>query len=129
MHKGTSWIIERLKQGGYKKTTPRQKIAQWLGRHVGVFSVAEILKDIRLDRVSVYRVVDLFLSLDIIHPALMSHGEQHYEVHQEKHHHHVVCSRCERTKCIICPEWKFRIPGFSNVHHSFIITGLCQACT
>ena len=123
-------IHQSLTDFGYKLTSPRKKVAAWINNHKGIFSVSEILADLsELDTVSVYRTLKLFCSLDIIHKIISLHGKQHYELHaKQKHHHHVVCTKCEKSSCLPCNNPKKKIPSFKNIHHSVIFTGLCEPC-
>ena len=122
-------IQTTLKEAGYKLTKPRLAIASWITKHDGIFSVSEIRKALGdLDKVSIYRTVELFCSLDIIHDVINLHGEQHYEVHGKKHHHHIACTGCEKTACVPCTVPKKTIPLFTNIHHTVAFTGLCKAC-
>ncbi|EKD66945.1 MAG: hypothetical protein ACD_48C00663G0001 [uncultured bacterium] len=125
----TQWMLDTLKDQGQKITAPRTAIAALIAKRAGVFSPNEIIEEASgIDRVTVYRVLDLFELLDIIHPVLTQHGEKHYEVHGEKHHHHVVCTGCEKTSCIDCEVTRKRIKGFGDIHHSVVFTGLCDQC-
>jgi len=121
---------EALQRTGYKITRPRAAVAAWMEKKRGVFSVKELRRDLpSLDAVSVYRTVELFQKLDLIHPVLTVHGEQHYEIHGEKHHHHAVCERCETTRCIpACDLPSKKIKGFAQLHHTLVFTGLCLRC-
>lgn len=122
-------IKKTLKAGGYKLTVPRKRIADWIAKQKGIFSANELLRGLAdLDKVSVYRTLDLFSELDLIHPVVSQHGEVHYEVHGNDHHHHAVCTLCEKTACVPCALDEPAVPGFSNLHHSFIFTGTCSAC-
>lgn len=123
------WILNTLEEKGQKITISRERIAHVIAVQKGVFSPNEIIQEASgMDRVTVYRVLDLFELLDIIHPVLTQHGEKHYEVHGEKHHHHVVCTGCEKTSCIDCTEKRKKTKGFTQLHHSVVFTGLCDHC-
>lgn len=126
-----NWIIKSLKDKGIKLTHIRHSISVWISNHKGVFSAKELIKELpELDSVSVYRTLDLFSELDIIHPVLTSHGEIHFEKHEGKHHHHAVCTKCEKTACVdYCGVPKINnIKGFKKIHHTLVFTGLCLNC-
>lgn len=127
-----SWIETKLKQAGSKLTTPRRAVASWIEKNEGVFSAKEIIRDLPdLDTVSVYRTLERLADIDAIHQALTVHGEIHYEKHtKQKHHHHAVCTQCEKTKCIkSCDIPVKKVTGFKNIHHTLVFTGLCNACS
>ena len=123
-----NWIIKKLKESGHKNTKPRQIVAEELITREGVFSAKELNMSAKIDLVSVYRTFDLFAELDIIHSVISIHGEEHYELHDDIHHHHVVCRECEKTKCVSCDLPEKKIKGFGSVHHSVVFTGLCFSC-
>lgn len=126
----SNWIEEKLIQEGYRITGPREYVVDFVLKKKGIFSVKEILqKNKKLDKVSVYRTIDLLTSLDIIHPTLMLDGHQMYELHAEKHHHHIICTKCKKDECVPCavtvPK---KIKGFSEIHHEVHFTGVCTSC-
>ncbi|MEK7084304.1 MAG: transcriptional repressor [Patescibacteria group bacterium] len=128
--KKNQWVTDLIQNAGHKLTGPRKKIATWIAEHPGVFSVGELQKSLpALDGVSIYRTIELFTELDIVHPILTSHGEQHYETHEKKHHHHVVCTGCEKSECVSCDIGRSRVSGFTQLHHSVVFTGLCVSCS
>lgn len=127
--KENQWIEKEIQSAGYKLTKPRRAVISWLTKKASVFSVKEIVDDLLgIDRVSVYRTIEVLVSLDLIHPVLFQHGEQHYELHEKRHHHHAVCENCERTACVGCSIQDQKVKGFSSIHHVFVLTGLCKAC-
>ncbi len=129
MKKPIGWIIKSVLAKGYKKTSPRTRVAETIERHKGIFSAQDITHALRsLDRVSVYRTLELLASLDIIHPIVHLEGAQYYELHGNTHHHHVVCTRCHRSACIECDVPRIRVRGFQATHHTFIVTALCTSC-
>jgi len=119
-----------LVNSGHKLTAPRKRIASWIAGNKGIFSASEILNTLTdLDKVSIYRTLELFCTLDIIHTVASLHGEQHFELHdKQKHHHHIVCTRCEKNECTPCDMPKKDFSSFKNVHHSILFTGLCKPC-
>ena len=123
-------IQNRLTQARHKLTTPRKLIAVWISQHKGTFSVSEIRKNLtELDKVTVYRTLELFCSLDLIHGVITLHGEQHFEIHEQKqHHHHIICEGCEKNECVPCEIPTKKIPSFKKIHHSLVFTGLCNSC-
>jgi Fur family ferric uptake transcriptional regulator len=62
-------------------------------------------------------------------------GEAVYRRCSVGHHHHLVCRSCGRTVEVEGPaveSWTDKISkenGFSDVHHTLDIFGLCAACT
>lgn len=124
------WIQSILVEKGYKLTEPRLQVAAWIETHHKPFSVADVVESYpQLDRVSIYRTVDLLAALDIIHPTLQLHGHQFYEIHEaKKHHHHVMCTGCEKAACVPCGVKQKTVRGFGELHHEVHFTSLCHAC-
>ncbi len=126
----TTKILAQLSQKNYKITAPRKNIARALQKIKGLFCVEDILKKYpELDKVSVYRTLELFAELDIIRPAIVLDHHQYYEKHDdESHHHHIVCTECKKTKCVPCSFDTKTIPGFKKIIHTTVLTGICNTC-
>ncbi|GEM_PF-1404260 len=125
-----NWLLEGLTHRGYKATTPRRVLTEHLLKHEGLFCALTIATKLpKLDKVSIYRTLETLKELNLINPVINIDGQQFYEKSEEDHHHHIICTTCKKTKCIDCfHEEKPKIPGFSNIRHSFILTGLCTIC-
>lgn len=126
----TKWIHDILSKNGYKQTPAREKIIKIITHTKGLFSTKDIIKKTqKIDRVSVYRTIDLLTSLDIIHPVTTRANEQVYELHaQTKHEHHIICNNCQKTKTIKCSIPKIILKGFHHIHHTLVLNGLCNHC-
>lgn len=125
----SAWIMGVVQQRGAKITPLRIQIAEWIEKHEGVFSVQAILEAFpTLDKVTIYRTIELFTELDIVHPTIQLDGQQYFELHQKQHHHHAICTNCHKTKCIDCPVQEKPISGFRDLHHAVNFTGLCVRC-
>lgn len=120
---------DSLTNAGYRLTSPRKRIAAWLEAHSGLFTAADILQSNKsLDKVSVYRTLELFTELDLIHPAGKRGDSTLYEKHSDQHHHHISCTGCGKSDCVPCSLAQVRAPGFADVHHTVVMTGLCNTC-
>lgn len=121
---------QQLRDAGYRLTRPRLAILRRLNDTDALFTVADLKKSLpRLDMVSMYRTMDLLSTLDIIHPVMTKHGQQRYELHGEDHHHHVVCSDCDRVACVPCIMPTVRQKQFTAIHHTLALTGKCVKCS
>lgn len=126
-----NWLLEKLVENGYKATTPRRVITEYLVKQEGLFCPLTIAKKLRtIDKVSIYRTLESLKDLGLINPVINIEGQQFYEKNDESnHHHHVICTNCKKTKCIDCEHVTFpKVKGFSDVKHSIILTGLCTVC-
>ena len=119
-----------------RTTKPRNVVFKTLKAAASPLSrvdLAKVNKDI--DKVSVYRTVDLFLKLGIV--TAVTHGwRQRYELAApfRPHHHHLQCTGCgkveeiqskqlEQAVHILASQQQFEITG-----HIFELTGLCREC-
>jgi len=125
-----NWITKKIKDSGLRVTEQRKEVARFLVVYDGVFSAQDVMVALPdLDKVSVYRTIDVLLELDAIRPTVQMDGAQYYEVRREdKHHHHVVCTGCRQTQCIPCSFRSPSVEGFSSVQHTVSFTGVCNGC-
>lgn len=117
-------------------TTPRKVVFEALKKATTPLSQVEIAKlNQNIDKVSVYRTIDVFLKLGVV--TSVAHGwKQRYELAApySPHHHHLLCTMCggveelqskklEQIISIIADQQKFIV-----TNHTFEITGLCSTC-
>lgn len=127
-----NWIIEKLKTNKIKATKPRLLIAKYLEEKDGIFCARDIAKKIKnIDKVSVYRTLEIMQKKKIINPVITLDGDQYYEKNDaHNHHHHIICTRCRKTECVDCTEPKIKqTKKFNNLNHLLIFTGICHSCT
>lgn len=125
-------LVQKFANLGQKMTPHRKVILQYLEKNEGLFSTSQVVEKFKnIDRASVYRTFTLLQKLDIIHSIGEFDGEQYFELHEKegKHHHHILCTHCKKSKCIDCEVKTWTVSGFKNQHHSFLVTGLCIPCT
>lgn len=121
-----SWIIRELKEQSQKVTAGRRTIAAALTKQGEcLFKIQDLIDTLpTMDRVSIYRTIELFAALDIVHPVAVEHGHQLYELHEPNaHHHHKKCEQCDTVKCVTCP-----IESTSDHHTLFFTTPHCTSC-
>ncbi|MBP9731982.1 MAG: transcriptional repressor [Candidatus Magasanikbacteria bacterium] len=126
-----NWLLDELVKHNHKATTPRRVITEYLIKQEGLFCAITMARKLTtVDRVSIYRTLDTLKELELINPVVNIDGQQFYEKNgDEDHHHHIICTHCKKTKCVECIHEELpKIPGFSKVRHSFILTGLCTVC-
>lgn len=117
-------------------TQPRLIVFATLKNAPGPVSIADIVKQCpSIDRVSVYRTIELFLRLHIV--EIIAHGwKQRYELAApfRAHHHHLLCTRCSVVVEINSDKIEDLIHllasehGFKAARHTFEIMGLCSTC-
>jgi Fur family ferric uptake transcriptional regulator len=94
---------ERLRQAGYKVTHARLTVLQVIEALGGHVTSAQVLDGVNqidsgIGRASVFRTLDLLTRLGIIRPTyLESSSTPKYVLMPDGHHHHVICTRCNRV--------------------------------
>lgn len=139
-------LLTTLKNNGYKITTPRKEVALLLldhpkDDHSGPLSIQDISTDllrksIAVDVVSIYRTLELFMRLGIVHEVEFGEGMKRYELFSpDEHHHHLVCEICGLVTEITVPlerkilEEVEHITNYQIKRHSLEFFGRCKACT
>lgn len=135
-------IIDKFKQSlyskGYRITTARLGLFE-VFYGAAPLSMHEILEKTygKIDRVSVYRNVELFESLTIIRRINIG-WKYKLELSDAfiAHHHHLNCITCGKIIDIVDEKDLMNIINettqrynFTPVHHQFDVNGYCANCT
>lgn len=125
-----------LEEHHLRITTPRKRLFEALKKASQPLSITELITQLpTVDKVSIYRTIDLFTKLSIT--TAITHGwKQRYELAApfRPHHHHLVCRNCSKTTEIHSKKIESLITvisaeeGFTPLDHMFEITGLCRQC-
>ncbi|WP_026676323.1 Fur family transcriptional regulator [Fictibacillus gelatini] len=130
--------IKLLKEEGYKYTDKRKHMLQLFAdekRYLSAREVQEFLKTnfpgLSFD--TIYRNLSIFVDLGILEETELD-GEKkfRYTCPSGKHHHHLICLKCGKTKEIdACPMEKVTtdLSEFQITGHKFEIYGYCSQCT
>ena len=131
-------VLEQLRQAGLRATSPRVAILTWLDQNRRPSSVETIWKKVQkrgLDRVTVYRSMEVLMQAGLVRSVDLGHTHVHYEMNDPKdHHHHLVCDRCGDIQDVIIGNEKQVINKleqryqFKSRAHSFEMFGLCESC-
>ncbi|RMG92326.1 MAG: transcriptional repressor [Chloroflexi bacterium] len=129
----------RLQQHGYRLTTARRVILEALlasGGHITADGLVEVVRQQSpgIGRMTVYRTLEILSELGLIRPVYQGTGAAHYILMENGHHHHLVCSGCDRViefdECVleemgrlISGRFDFQIQG-----HVVEFFGLCADC-
>jgi Fur family ferric uptake transcriptional regulator len=135
----TERIYTLLKEAGFRLTRPRRAVAQALLSGPTPLSIEEIhgrLGDRSINRVSVYRTVQLLCDLGIVRRLQFHEGFARYELADSfgSHHHHFVCNLCGRVEDIdTCPVAATEQAIIRRTHsritsHSLEFYGVCGMC-
>lgn len=133
--------VMRLRESGYKLTKARLTVLGVLeDHHNHHLTSSEILeavaeRDPDIGRASVFRTLDLLTSLSLIRPTYIdSSATPRYVLLPEGHHHHIVCTRCNRViefhncgldslTATLEETYKVRLTG-----HLLEFYGICREC-
>lgn len=128
-----------LEKRGVRPTSNRILVLRELMRATHPVSLADLeaLMDFRMDKASIFRVLELFAERDVVHAIEDGSRSQKYELcHSEGRHTmadqhvHFYCERCGRTYCLedvsvpVVPV----PPGFRPRSVNYMIKGLCPKC-
>ncbi len=87
---------------------------------------------INADLVSVYRNLELFLRLNIIQKTQFEDRIDRYEMASDKHHHHLVCTKCGTLEDASFDEGFLENIGhqsnFKVEKHTLEFFGTCANC-
>lgn len=117
-------------------TTPRREIFTTLRNSKTPLSASMIARDCHaIDRVSIYRTIQLFLRLGIVESVPLG-WKQRYELTGpfKSHHHHLTCVQCAKLIDVQSPQFERVVAEIANSHeftaydHTFEIRGYCKNC-
>ena len=129
-----------LRQSGLKSTDARLRVLSVLASSRKPIRIKDIekkliAKDMRIDTVTIYRVMESFCDKGITKRVHVEEGAACYELHTNDHHH-ITCTACKRQEDVeVClfreheEHIRRSIPGFASVtRHSIEFFGLCGKC-
>ncbi len=122
-------IKKILINSGYKLTGPRLKVFNFLQKDICPISASALYKRLaNVDKVSVYRVLNLFEQLNIVQCETVG-KEKLYCLATDHPHHHIVCRKCGNTDSFECTGNEFKnFRNFTDIHHQLTLTGICNKC-
>lgn len=135
-------IKSELNASPFKLTPQRQEVLQVIfehrHRHLSAEDIYEILRvrSAEIGLATVYRALDLFIDINILHKVDFGDGRTRYEItpHQRHRHHHLICLNCgevtEAKEDLLnqLEEVIERENDFLVVDHSVKFYGYCKKC-
>lgn len=124
---------------GVKKTKARIAVLDFLQaaqKPLDVLEIQQFLekKKIEADKVTIYRILDLYVSKSLAKKLEFQEGKFRYEGTGE-HHHHLICINCKTVEDIdlendVTKHEKYikEAKGFKVQSHSLEFFGLCKNC-
>jgi len=136
----TEYAVKALRDGGYKVTNPRKQVLEAIEKAEGPMSPYDIGKMTEeegkhLDQVTIYRVINLLCSLNLVHKVFSRGGYVRCDLLEEKGcHRFLVCRGCGnlqefRNEALCNQENQIaQKMGFQAEHHVTESSGLCRDC-
>lgn len=136
-------VSELLKQKSLRETELRRTILSLFlnaSKPLSVPQVQEMLVTLGVDanKTTLYRQVEIFLKADILKALQLEPEKTHYEMAEMAHHHHLVCTECEKIEHLEVPSLESQIAvlshetqinsGFTVMSHTLEFYGLCKKC-
>lgn len=89
-------LREQLAERNLKVTKPRLAVLQVLHSATTPVDVQDIQTALKLaiDQVTVYRILQSFVTAGLIRKVNLRHGHSDYEIVSASDHHHLVCLKC-----------------------------------
>ena len=146
---GPYWWAGRLRKHSYRVTVPRQAILDVLSKAAKHLSAEDIYLKVHrvypeIGLTTVYRTLNLLTQIGMVLKFDFGDGRARYELSsgpkQERHHHHLVCTKCNRiidykdfideeeklfkkTEKVLSEKYNFKITD-----HLIHFYGLCEKC-
>ena len=134
------YSIEVLRDKGYKITRPRKRVLEVLEHIKKPLSPYEIQKLLLeegkyLDHVTIYRILELFCALNLVHKVLSLGGFVKCTLGDEEGcHRYMICHGCgalqefaDKALCVRENEVAEKF-GFQPEYHLTEFSGLCSNC-
>lgn len=128
-----------LARRGYRFTEARKEVLAALVSAGGHVSAEELVALVHhggsdVGRMTVYRTLDLLTELGLVRPIYQGTGAAHFILLVEGHHHHLVCTGCNRIveldACLLTgiEQRTENSMGFEVRGHLLELYGLCRQC-
>jgi Fur family ferric uptake transcriptional regulator len=129
----------KLRGKGNKATPQRMSIIKAIDRMKAQFTPQELYEEIRKNHpeiglVTVYRTLKLLAESGMVCRMGHAGSAQSYARRPEEHHHHLICTACNKVVNIMgcgvegLEEKLSRETGFVISEHHLEFMGLCQDC-
>jgi Fe2+ or Zn2+ uptake regulation protein len=133
-------LTRALDEAGYRMTSSRRAVADLIASRDGAFETADLVADSRrrrlgVARATVFRTLELLVGLGAVERLDLPSGAHSYvRCETTRHHHHLVCTRCQRAvdleelgMAAIVAEAERRT-GYRVNRHRVELWGLCPSC-
>ena len=133
-----SQIKELLQKRNLKATSTRLNLLAKMDKYGSAMSHSSIQKQMDpIDRVTLYRTIEILKEKGIIHKAFHENNEIFYAIcggscGENHHHHEHVHFKCLKCKTISCEELiesiEIKMPNYEISKISINVEGVCKGC-
>lgn len=132
--------LQALKEQGYRITCTRKAVLEVLVGEAKPLSADDLIKNLAKkklhpNKTTIYRELDTLSAGGFIKEVQLGLNRRVYEVTSLGHHHHLVCTKCERVEDIsmendmmIYEKNIMKTTSFKVFDHSLEFFGLCAGC-
>ena len=133
-------LIRALEEAGNRTTDARRTVAELIASRDGAFETADLVADARrrklgVARATIFRTLEVLVGVGAVERLDLPNGEHSYvRCDSRGHHHHLVCTRCQRAVDLeglgmtpIIAEVERRT-GYQVDRHRVELFGLCPSC-
>jgi Fur family transcriptional regulator, ferric uptake regulator len=135
MTKNEKQAIELLIKVKAKVTQPRLAVLKSLMSNLKPISAQTIINQKKLDKATVYRILDFFIKNHLVKIIDLRQGKRLYEMKGDCSQHYIICTNCQKVEIVdICvfkqvKEQVLKKSHFKAIHdHSLEFFGLCSKC-
>lgn len=139
IHLSAGEIEQRLKQHGYRLTSPRAAVVEAVLKHDRPFTAEQLVSELAgrknaPGRATVYRTLEVLASMDVLTRIVSPDGSPRYLSGAPGHRHHLLCQKCGTTVTITaCPIPELltmlaRDTKFVINDHTLEVFGICPSC-
>ena len=126
-------MIEDILKGCNLKITKHRKEVYNVIKENNLITLKEIYNKLKIDKVTIYRIIKLFLENSIIIKNSYD-SKVYYSLNLKEHVHYMTCIRChKKIRIDVCPIEKeigkiCENNNFELKSHSINLEGLCKSC-
>lgn len=127
-----------LRKAGYKATPTRLAVISLLAQSKKPLSPQAVIERMgsNMDQATVYRILKTLKKIGVIRQVDFRHNHPHYEIADQKDHHHLICLSCGLSEEIIgCDVDSMKqsvlrqAKRFSHIQeHALEFYGTCKEC-
>jgi Fur family transcriptional regulator, ferric uptake regulator len=133
-------ILNQLHRDGERVTVARTGLIDVIARAKKPLSVPDILETLAkrgldVNKTTLYRDLEFFVKQRMVIGIQLNERQKRYELADRDHHHHVVCTSCDRVEDVklerelAAEERKIELATkFKIERHALEFFGLCATC-